>query len=62
MEPDKISKIINGPVFDDAYKNYRDECEGMAMMVPSTDFGPGGVEEAHKRIVKHMIQFVLETV
>lgn len=59
MTKDEIGKILYSPVFEEAYKNYRDECEGLAMMAPSSHF-EGELEGAHKQIVRHLVQHVLE--
>jgi len=35
-------------IYEEAYQNYRSQCEGIALMNPRTNWGKGGIEERYK--------------
>ena len=55
-----VEQILTGEVFEEAYKEYQDECEGIALMAPSTNFGEGGIKGAYKNAGRRMVAKVLE--
>ena len=42
-------------LFEEEYKEYYSECEGISMMAPSSSFGKGGVKGAFKRALRRFV-------
>jgi hypothetical protein len=51
-----MSEPTKEQIFDDIYRQYLDEMEGIAFHACDSYFGPGGPTGAAKRAAKHMVE------
>ncbi len=52
----RIEELLTSPAFDNAYEEYKNECQGISLSQCDTYYAPGQLEEKYKNSARWLVK------